>query len=251
MSPEPRRPDGAGREPGSNSPICIDVSPEPRRSTDSASPMDVDPALGSLPSSSFSARTDSSARSTQPSQPPLQRPPQRPSQRPPPPASSGSGPGAATATAALPTLRTAAERARSLPYGQQMRPRPLHAVLVGIEGRLGYRDAEGRPLQQFRFEVYLDDGSARQRCRVASELVTRWLGGVDAPGLAALPEAARTVAVSELKRFLMKAEGMWTVEFPGGAGSVPLVVDMSSGIRSGDQLVAALRDKCRRYYPTP
>lgn len=35
------------------------------------------------------------------------------------------------------------------------------------------------------------------------------------------------------------------------SGSVPLVVDMSSGIRSGDQLVAALRDKCRRYYPTP
>lgn len=76
--------------------------------------------------------------------------------------------------------------------------------------------------------MYLDDGSARQRCRVASELVTSWLGGVDAPGLAALPEAARTVAVSELKRFLMKAEGMWTVEFPGGAGEAPSRTTMAA-----------------------
>jgi hypothetical protein len=69
-----------------------------------------------------------------------------------------------------------------------------------------------------RFEVYLDDGSAKQRCRVASEVVQRWLQGVDAPGLAAMSESARNVAVSKLKQFLMKAEGMWALEFNGGTG---------------------------------
>uniref|UniRef100_A0A7S1SLZ6 Uncharacterized protein n=1 Tax=Tetraselmis chuii TaxID=63592 RepID=A0A7S1SLZ6_9CHLO len=148
----------------------------------------------------------------------------------------------------LVTLRALSARARALPLGQKLRPRPLHALLAGIEGRLRYRDAEERPLQQYQFEVYLDDGSAKQRCRVASEVVQRWLQGVDAPGLAAMSESARNVAVSKLKQFLMKAEGMWALEFNGGTGSLPLVVDMTPGLDG--QLVAALRARCRLYYPS-
>jgi len=204
-------------------------------------------ALGSIPpwaSSGTASLTPFSASLTPPGSKAGPREDQpRPSSS---PSASLSGAASAAPPAHVLCILSLAERAARMRPGQRLRPRPLHALFVGVDGKLESSDGQGNPLQNFRLVVLLDDSSARQRCLVDHGLIQRWTGGLTPAQLSMAAEPRRTDLLAPLRALLQKAEGMWHIEFPGGcdSGCLPVIMDMTPGI--DNRTTASLLDRCRQ-----